>query len=132
MENKIEPCVITIFGATGDLMNRKLLPALYKLEFENLLHKESKIIAFARREKRDDEFRKEALKAIKKFSKSKIDNKIWKKLENKIFYHQSEFQDIKGYLRFKKLIKKICSKTASCNKVFYLSAKYLILSIPLE
>ena len=121
MEIKIEPSIIIIFGATGDLTNRKLLQAFYKLEFENLLHKESKIIAFARKEKSNEQFRKEALKAIKKFSKLKIDNKTWKKLENKIFYHKSEFQDIKGYLRFKKLIKKICSKTASCNKVFYLA-----------
>ena len=122
MKNKIEPCVIIIFGATGDLTNRKLLPALYKLEFENLLHKDSKIIAFARKPKDNKQFRKEALKSIKNFSKFKVDNKIWKKLSNKIFYHQSEFQDIKGFNRLKALIKKICSKTASCNKVFYLSA----------
>jgi len=123
MENNIEPCVIIIFGATGDLTNRKLLPALYKLEYESLLNKDSKIIAFARREKSDDEFRKEALKSIKKFSKLKIDNKVWKKLKNKIFYHQSEFQDIKGYNGLKRLIKKICSKNSDrCNKVFYFAA----------
>jgi len=122
MENKIEPCLIIIFGATGDLTNRKLLPAFYKLEFENLLHKDSKIIAFARKEKSNEQFRKEALKAINTFSKFKVDNKVWKKLENKIFYHQSEFQDIKGFNRLKELIKKICTKTTSCNKVFYLSA----------
>jgi glucose-6-phosphate 1-dehydrogenase len=122
METKTEPCVITIFGATGDLMNRKLLPALYKLEFENLLHKDSKIIAFARREKNSEEFRKEVLRAIKRFSKFKVVNKVWKRLANKIFYHQSEFQDVKGYNRLKQLIKKICTKTAGCNKVFYLSS----------
>lgn len=122
MENKIEPCVIIIFGATGDLMNRKLLPALYKLEFENLLHKDSKIIAFARKPKSNEQFRKDALKAIKNFSKFKVDNKVWKRLGNKIFYHQSEFQDIKGFNRLKALIKKICTKSTACNKVFYLSA----------
>jgi|TARA_Y100000310_G_scaffold284075_1_gene306608 glucose-6-phosphate 1-dehydrogenase len=122
MENKIEPCAIIIFGATGDLTNRKLLPALYKLEFENLLHKDSKIIAFARKIKSNEQFKKEALKAIKNFSKFKVDNLVWKKLANKIFYHQSEFQDIKGFNRLKALIKKICTKTASCNKIFYLSA----------
>ena len=118
MENKIEPCVITIFGATGDLMNRKLLPALYKLEFENLLHKDSKIIAFARREKNSEEFRKEVLRAIKKFSKFKVDNRIWKKLANKIFYHQSEFQDVKGYNRLKQLIKKYAQKVQAAIRCF--------------
>ena len=122
MENKVEPCVIIIFGATGDLTNRKLLPAFYKLEFENLLHKESKIIAFARKSKDNEQFRKESLKAIKNFSKFKVDSKVWKRLADKIYYHKSEFQDIKGFNRLKQLIKKICSKTAGCNKVFYLAA----------
>jgi len=123
MENKIEPCLIVIFGATGDLTNRKLLPALYKLEFENLLHKDSRIIAFARKENSTDQFRIAALKSIKKFSKFKIDNKIWKRLANKIFYHQSEFQDIKGYNKLKYVIKKTCSKSAGkCNRIFYLAA----------
>ncbi|MDP6599805.1 MAG: glucose-6-phosphate dehydrogenase [Candidatus Woesearchaeota archaeon] len=122
MENKIEPCMTIIFGATGDLMNRKLLPAFYKLEFENLLHKSSKIIAFARKEKSNEQFRKEVLKSTKKFSKLKINDKVWKRLANKIFYHQSEFQDVKGFNRLKTLIKKICTKSAACNRVFYLSA----------
>ena len=123
MGKDIEPWVIIIFGATGDLTNRKLLPALYKLEFENLLHKESKVIAFARREKSDEEFRKEALKAIKKFSRFDVNRKIWEKLANKIFYHQSEFEDSKGYNGLRVLIKKICSKSVGrCNKVLYLAA----------
>lgn len=123
MGKDIEPCVIIIFGATGDLTNRKLLPALYKLEFENLLHKESRVIAFARKEKSDEEFRKEALKAIKKFSRFDVNRKVWEKLANKVFYHQSEFEDIKGYNMLRKQIKKICSKSVGrCNKVLYLAA----------
>ena len=123
MGKDIEPCVIIIFGATGDLTNRKLLPALYKLEFENLLHKESRVIAFARKEKSDEEFRKEALKAIKKFSRFDVNRKVWEKLANKVFYHQSEFEDIKGYNMLRRQIKKICSKSVGrCNKVLYLAA----------
>ena len=122
MENKIEPCVIIIFGATGDLTNRKLLPAVYKLEFENLLHKDSKIIAFARKPKNNNLFRKESLKSVKKFSRFKIDVRTWKRLSGKIFYHKSEFQDIRGFKRLKSLISKICTKSAGCNKVFYLAA----------
>jgi len=114
--------VIIIFGATGDLTNRKLLPALYKLEFEKFLHKDSKIIAFARKPKDNEQFRKDSLKSIKNFSKFQIDSKVWKRLSSKIFYHKSEFGDIKGFNRLKSLISKICSKKAGCNKVFYLAA----------
>jgi glucose-6-phosphate 1-dehydrogenase len=120
--NKIEPCVIVIFGATGDLSHRKLLPALYKLELENLLHKDTKVIAFARKPKHNEQFREEALSSTKKFSKFKINEEIWKRLSNKIFYHQSEFQAISGYKKLGILIKKICTKTSGCNKVFYLAA----------
>ena len=118
----IEPCVVIIFGATGDLTNRKLLPALYKLELDNLLHKDTKIVAFARKPKSNEQFRKEALASTKKFSKLMVNHDIWKKLANKIFYHQSEFQDAKGYNKLRSLIKKICTKNAECNRIFYLAA----------
>jgi len=118
----IEPCVIVIFGATGDLTNRKLLPALYKLELDNLLHKDTKIVTFARKPKSNEQFRKEALASTKKFSKLKVDNNIWKKLANKVFYHRSEFQDAEGYNKLRNLIKERCTKNAECNKIFYLAA----------
>ena len=119
---RIEPCVIIIFGATGDLTNRKLLPALYKLELDNLIHEDSKIIAFARKEKSNQQFRNESLISIKSFSKFPVKEDIWKKLASKIFYHQSEFQNAEGYTKLKNLIKKICIKNAECNKIFYLAA----------
>ena len=87
----MEPCAIIIFGATGDLTNRKLFPAFYKLEFDGLLHKDTKIIAFARKPKSNDKFRKDALASTKKFSKLRIKDDVWKKLASKIFYNQSEF-----------------------------------------
>ena len=117
----IEPCVIIIFGATGDLTNRKLLPALYKLELDNLLHKDTKIVAFARKPKSNEQFRKEALASTKKFSKLRVNHDIGKKLASKVFYHQSEFQDAEGYNKLRNLIKKRCTKNAECNKIFYLA-----------
>lgn len=123
MDYKAKPCVIIIFGATGDLANRKLLPAFYKLELDGLLHKESKIIAFARKEKSNEAFRKDALASIRNFSRAKIRDDAWSRLSAKIFYHKSEFQNISGYNGLKKLIEKICAKKAGgCNRVFYLAA----------
>ena len=124
MEKKeIEPCIIILFGATGDLTNRKLLPALYELESENLLHKESKIVAFARRPKNDNLFKNDVFNSIKKFSKfKKIDESIWSRLKNKIHYNMSEFYNLNDYKKLKSLIKKLCSKSSEkCNKLFYLA-----------
>ena len=55
---KAEPCAIVIFGATGDLTHRKLVPAIYNLAREGLLGDGTAIIGFARRPKTDDEFRR--------------------------------------------------------------------------
>ena len=61
----VEPCSIVIFGASGDLTSRKLIPALYHLHTENLLPKPFRIIGFARREKTDAGWRAELLEALK-------------------------------------------------------------------
>jgi glucose-6-phosphate 1-dehydrogenase len=121
----IKPCIIVIFGATGDLTNRKLLPALYKLETERMLHPESRIVAFARKEKTDEVYRKEAFKSINDFSRFKPKEKYWKLFSKKLYYHRAEFQEIIGFRNLRKLIKKICSKNSSkCNKIFYLAASH--------
>ena len=95
---KAQPCVIVIFGATGDLTARKLLPALYNLARENLLAEGTAVIGFARRPKTDDEFRKEMLDGINKFSRSKpADAAVWDRVAKSLYYHQSTFDDATGY-----------------------------------
>ena len=95
---RAEPCVIIIFGATGDLTHLKLVPAIYNLTREGLLHENSVVVGFARRPKTDEEFRAEMLDGVTQFSRSKpVDPAIWKKVESRLFYHQSTFEDIEGY-----------------------------------
>src|SRR5213083_2056011 len=67
----VEPCTIVIFGASGDLTARKLIPALYHLFAEKQLPSPFQIIGFARREKTDEGWRAELFDAFKKFSRSK-------------------------------------------------------------
>src|SRR5829696_3991428 len=92
-----EPCIIVIFGATGDLTMRKLLPAIYNLTRDGLLHENTVIVGFARRPKTDEQFRNEMLEGVKKFSRTKpVDMGIWEKVASKLFYHQSTFEDPAG------------------------------------
>ncbi len=120
--NQNMACVLVIFGATGDLTHRKLMPALYDLEFKNVLHKEFKVIGFARREKAHELYRKEILNSIKKFSKMKVKKEVWDRLEEKIYYRRSEFDDLDGYKRLNKFMESIGhEKSKKCNKVFYLA-----------
>jgi glucose-6-phosphate 1-dehydrogenase len=95
---KAEPCVIVIFGATGDLTQRKLLPAIYNLKREGLLHENTCVVGFARRPKTDEQFRSEMLEGAKKYSRSKpLDMGVWDKVSRNLFYHQSTFEDAPGY-----------------------------------
>src|SRR5437588_943413 len=64
-----EPCVMVIFGATGDLTHRKLLPALYNLALENPLPAGFSVVGFARRPYTDEQFRQQALESINEYSR---------------------------------------------------------------
>ena len=94
-----EACTVVIFGATGDLTHRKLIPALYNLQIEGALPAGVKIIGFARREKSDEEYRKGLEDINKKVSRSGHDDAIWSEFSENVEYHQSEFQDVDGYKR---------------------------------
>src|SRR5438874_9133681 len=91
-----QPCAIVIFGATGDLTHRKLIPALYNLAADGELPPAVTVIGFARRPKSDDDFRKELAETTKQFSRQDVREDIWKTFSQSHFYHQSEFEDESG------------------------------------
>src|SRR5579872_7512629 len=87
-----EPCNMVIFGASGDLTHRKLLPALYNLELGHLLPPEFCTIGFARRPKTHQEFRDEMKTAISEFSRQKpVRDDVWSSFEQHMFYVPSTF-----------------------------------------
>src|SRR5229473_5240051 len=88
----IDPCSIIIFGASGDLTARKLIPACYHLFLEKQIPTPVRIIGFARREKPDVEWRKELRKDLDQFSRTKpVDDKVWEEFSKNIFYCQGDF-----------------------------------------
>lgn len=121
----IDPCVLVIFGATGDLTTRKLSPAIYNLGREGLLPPNFACVGFARRPKTDDEFRNELKKDISTFSRVQpVDEHFWSHFQSQIFYHQSEFDDDEGYERLKKRLLELDAKfTTQGNRIFYLSVQ---------
>jgi glucose-6-phosphate 1-dehydrogenase len=94
--NRPEPCTVVIFGATGDLTHRKLIPALYNLAVDGELPTGVNIIGFARREKSDAEFRKGLEELNRKVSRNGHDEEVWNPFINSVTYHQSEFTDDAG------------------------------------
>src|SRR6201997_4320873 len=94
-----QPCSIVIFGATGDLTHRKLVPALYNLAADGDLPPGLSVVGFARRDKTDEVFRKELEEAARKYSRQTINDELWKNFASAIGYHRSEFGELEGYQR---------------------------------
>lgn len=117
------PCAFVIFGATGDLTSRKLLPALYNLAREGQLPPNFVCVGFARRDKSNEAFREEMKNAINEFSRAKpVEEKLWERFSKQIFYHRSEFDDDAGYDSLKELLAKFDKEFGTQgNRVFYLS-----------
>src|SRR4051812_33625578 len=115
-----QPCAIVIFGATGDLTHRKLMPALYNLAADGELPPAVAVIGFARRPKSDDEFRKEMEEATRKFSRQNVRDEIWETFSQSIFNHQSEFADEAGYKSLAERLDKIDKERGTRgNRLFY-------------
>jgi glucose-6-phosphate 1-dehydrogenase len=121
----IDPCIVIIFGATGDLTGRRLAPALYNLGREGQLSANFALVGFARREKSHQEFRDELKKDISSFSRVKpIDEGFWKNFQEQIFYHNSEFDNDAGYESLAKFLNSLDGQFATRgNRVFYLSVQ---------
>src|SRR6266581_6334740 len=118
-----QPCSIVIFGATGDLTHRKLIPALYNLAAEGELPPAVAIIGFARRPKSDDDFRKEMEEAVREFSRQAVRDEIWKTFSQSLSYHQSEFGDEAGYKSLGERLDKIDKERGTRgNRLFYFAA----------
>lgn len=122
---KAESCILVIFGATGDLTARKLIPALYNLKREGQLPGHFACVGFARRPKTHDQFRDEMLHAVNQFSRSKpADPQLWKTFSEQLFYLQSEFDHDEGYEELNQLLHKLDSQLGTKgNRVFYLSVQ---------
>ncbi len=117
------PCVFVIFGATGDLMAKKVAPALYNLTREGLLGEDSVFQGIARRPRSDEQFRAEMLEAIKAHSRTQpIDEKFWQEFSKKWYYTvthadaKEEFESLAQ--RLDELDKKHNTRG---NRVFYLA-----------
>ncbi len=119
---QIEPGTVVIFGASGDLTARKLIPALYHLAVENALPTPYRIIGFARRDKTDDSFRAELREALDKFSRTKpVNEEVWSKFAANLSYCQADISDAAGYQKLKVLIDQSGDVRLKTNLLFYLA-----------
>src|SRR5450432_565356 len=118
-----QPCAIVIFGATGDLTHRKLIPALYNIAADGELPPAVAVVGFARRPKTDDEFREELEEATRKFSRQTVRDEIWNGFGRSLYYHQSEFGDEDGYKKLAQRLDQLDKESGTRgNRLFYFAA----------
>lgn len=130
----LDPCILVIFGATGDLTGRKLAPAIYNLGKDGMLPANFACVGFARRAKTHDVFREEMKQDINEFSRSKpIDPSFWKNFESQLFYHQSEFDSDEGYEQLREFLAQLDARHATRgNRIYYLSVQPKFFPIIIE
>ena len=117
-----DSCAVVIFGATGDLTARKLMPALYNLGRGRMLPSGLSIVGFARRPWSDDDFRAAMKDAVAKFSREPLQDDIWDAFARNLHYVSSNFDDPAGYRTLAdRLEKQDAAHGAAGNRLFYLS-----------
>ena len=125
MENSYtlpEPCIFTIFGATGDLTKRKLIPAAFTLYEQGLLPDGFTIIAIGRRDKSRNGYRDEMKSFMQDKLNRSVNEKLWEEFRNKIVYFKMNFTEDDGYILLNALSVDIDKEYGTKgNRIYYLA-----------
>jgi glucose-6-phosphate 1-dehydrogenase len=117
-----EPCILTIFGASGDLTARKLFPALYALAFRRLLPDGFAVLGSARSPMSDDEFRAAMRDAVEEHARDEVRDEVWEWLSERTYYVATEFADEAGEDRVAQRLEEIDEeRETNGNRVYYLA-----------
>jgi glucose-6-phosphate 1-dehydrogenase len=118
----VHPTNLAIFGATGDLANRKLLPALYNLAADGALPERFNLVGISRTEMSDEEFRDMAIKAVRQFSRREADDAVLERLFENAKYVAGTFDQAELYSGLEKAMQAFDDDAHQrLNRCFYLS-----------
>ena len=116
------PSGLVIFGVTGDLSRKKLMPAVYDLANRGLLPPGFALVGFARRDWEDQDFAKVVYDAVKQYARTPFDEDVWTQLAQGIRFVQGEFDDAAAFGRLKDTIEELDRDRGTMgNHAFYLS-----------
>ncbi|GAA2084678.1 glucose-6-phosphate dehydrogenase [Pseudolysinimonas kribbensis] len=116
------PSGLVIFGVTGDLSRKKLMPAVYDLANRGLLPPGFALVGFARREWDDQDFEKVVYEAVKQYARTPFDEDVWKQLREGVRFVQGEFDDDAAFDRLKSTLTELDETRGTMgNHAFYLS-----------
>jgi len=117
-----DPCILVIFGASGDLTKRKLFPALYSLAFRHLLPEKFLVVGVARTEESDEDFRDRMKEAVQQFSRDEFRDDVWDTLTDGMRYIAADFSDHEQLDRMAAMMREVDEQRGTAgNRVFYLA-----------
>jgi glucose-6-phosphate 1-dehydrogenase len=122
---RVPPCAIVIFGASGDLSKRKLLPSLYRLFYERRISQNFAVIGSSRTPMSDDEFRAKMKESVSKFlEEAPFDEEVWNSFEQCLFYVAGDLTNTDSYIDLKAKLDQVeKSHQTTGNVLFYLSTQ---------
>jgi len=121
-ERTPEPLILVIFGATGDLTQRKLIPSIYQLKLEHRLPPEITVVGVARRDWSDDYFREHLRKGVEEFGGGIQAEPLWQEFAQGLYYCAGNMDDPGTYRKLKDRLADLDEKRQTRgNRVFYLA-----------
>jgi glucose-6-phosphate 1-dehydrogenase len=115
-----EPCILTIFGASGDLTQRKLFPALYSLAYRRLLPEKFAVVGVARTEETDDAFRDRMEAAVREHARDPFRDDIWRGLSEGMRYISTEFDNDEGEEQLARCLAQLDEERGTArNRLYY-------------
>jgi glucose-6-phosphate 1-dehydrogenase len=128
-----DPCILVIFGASGDLTQRKLFPALYSLAYRRLLPKQFAIVGVARTEESDDEFKERMKGAVQEHSRDEFRDDAWESLADGMRYVAMDFGDEEGEDRLAETLNELDEERGTRgNRVYYLATPPVVFATVVE
>src|SRR5262249_32144756 len=120
---KPNPATIVIFGGSGDLSKRKLVPALFELHSEKQLPPGTAIVGYARTGESDETYREEMKAAVAEFARRKpVDDKVWSEFASRLFFVRGDLGQAKNLVELKARLEKIGKERGlPGNRLFYLA-----------
>jgi glucose-6-phosphate 1-dehydrogenase len=114
-----DPCIMVIFGASGDLTRRKLVPALYNLAKAQLLSREFAVIGVARSPLSNEDFRKKVASDLREFATGDVDPDLAEWFVRRMHYLPGEFNNQETYSRLKSTLEKVDKDHSTHGNFFY-------------
>jgi glucose-6-phosphate 1-dehydrogenase len=97
-------CVLTIFGASGDLTRRKLIPALYNLATQRRLPERFAAVGYARSDMSHEAFRDSMREAVREFSRTGLQEDVWREFSANLYFVQGDYDGLEGYRRLSEFL----------------------------